>query len=417
VCIAKRKGVGGEYNPEDDLNTMRKKGLFVNEFSVADAKRAGVWGGTGSTPEKKKYSVWYKHPKRMLKMRARAFTLRDGWSDILKGMHSAEEMIGETITLKQNDMGGYEATADDTETIDLSGERDTSLYTKSTPAPVDHEKVRAEKTETKPDEEKSEPEADPEPFGERMSEQQLWELIEKKVAEVGVKSAESLAMIRRYLYHCADVLIDKEGMENAEAVHRAMVHAVNETPAVFVTHATTWNNNTESGDPTGDERTGKGNPAHNGPPEGQNMAGKPQIDWDPTTEPLMQRYVGPKAEIVKSVAEKMGIPTENRMPKEVHADILAASVEPPEDTEPAEQPPEEKAEEKPANAPASKTKPEPSAIDKATQMKALNPARWDAIVRSHMKAGSLPGTFIATWSADQLASIVAEFEGVDAGKF
>lgn len=92
VCIAKRKGVGFDYDPNDDLDTMRKKGIFVNEFSVADAKLAGLWGGVGADDFKKKKSPWYRFPKRQLKMRARSLTLRDGWQDALKGMASGDEM-------------------------------------------------------------------------------------------------------------------------------------------------------------------------------------------------------------------------------------------------------------------------------------------------------------------------------------
>ena len=94
ICIAKRSGVGfGEYSPDDDLDTMRRKGFFVNEYSVDDAKRAGLWGGKGKEQWQKEQSPWFTNPKRMLKMRARSFTLRDGWPDILKGMHSVEEMM------------------------------------------------------------------------------------------------------------------------------------------------------------------------------------------------------------------------------------------------------------------------------------------------------------------------------------
>lgn len=59
-----------------------------SEFSVADAKKAGLWGKIGT---------WSTHPKRMLMYKARAFALRDLFSDILKGLHSVEEMEGETI--------------------------------------------------------------------------------------------------------------------------------------------------------------------------------------------------------------------------------------------------------------------------------------------------------------------------------
>ena len=52
-------------------------------FSVADAKKAGLWNKEGT---------WQKYPKRLLKFRARGFNLRDGWADIMKGMKSVEEV-------------------------------------------------------------------------------------------------------------------------------------------------------------------------------------------------------------------------------------------------------------------------------------------------------------------------------------
>jgi hypothetical protein len=108
VCIAKRIGMGSEYVPEDPLDLMQRKGLFVNTFSIADAKRAGLWGGTGKEEWQKKASAWYKYPKRMLKMRARGLTLRDGWPDVLKGMHAKEELQGDFEDLRQNAKGQYE---------------------------------------------------------------------------------------------------------------------------------------------------------------------------------------------------------------------------------------------------------------------------------------------------------------------
>ena len=51
-------------------------------FSVADAKRAGLWGKSGP---------WQQYPLRMLQLRARAFALRDVYADVLKGLHVAEE--------------------------------------------------------------------------------------------------------------------------------------------------------------------------------------------------------------------------------------------------------------------------------------------------------------------------------------
>lgn len=66
VCVSKRKG----------------QQESIEKFSVADAKLAGLWGKEGT---------WKKYPKRMLKFRARGFSLRDTWTDIMKGFPTAEE--------------------------------------------------------------------------------------------------------------------------------------------------------------------------------------------------------------------------------------------------------------------------------------------------------------------------------------
>jgi hypothetical protein len=51
-------------------------------FSVADARRAGLWDKAGP---------WKQYPDRMMQMRARGFALRDAFPDVLKGLQSAEE--------------------------------------------------------------------------------------------------------------------------------------------------------------------------------------------------------------------------------------------------------------------------------------------------------------------------------------
>jgi len=64
----------------------KRKGIpepFVREFSLADAKKAGLLNKKGP---------WSDYTPRMLQMRARAFGLRDGWADILKGMGIREEI-------------------------------------------------------------------------------------------------------------------------------------------------------------------------------------------------------------------------------------------------------------------------------------------------------------------------------------
>jgi hypothetical protein len=54
----------------------------VRTFSVADAKKAGLWGKQGP---------WQQYPDRMLQMRARGFALRDSFPDVLRGLITAEE--------------------------------------------------------------------------------------------------------------------------------------------------------------------------------------------------------------------------------------------------------------------------------------------------------------------------------------
>ncbi len=54
-----------------------------SRFTVADAKRAGLWGKQGP---------WSQYPARMMKFRARGFLLRDEFGDVLKGVKSVEEL-------------------------------------------------------------------------------------------------------------------------------------------------------------------------------------------------------------------------------------------------------------------------------------------------------------------------------------
>jgi hypothetical protein len=53
------------------------------EYSVKDAQKAKLWNGK---------DTWVKYPWRMLQMRARAFALRDGFADVLKGLSVREEV-------------------------------------------------------------------------------------------------------------------------------------------------------------------------------------------------------------------------------------------------------------------------------------------------------------------------------------
>lgn len=60
-----------------------KKTPIVRTFSMADAKKAGLAGKQGP---------WQQYPSRMRQMRARSWAMRDGFADVLKGLHIAEEV-------------------------------------------------------------------------------------------------------------------------------------------------------------------------------------------------------------------------------------------------------------------------------------------------------------------------------------
>ena len=76
-CTVKRKNEEEEY-------TIR--------FSKEDAKKANLLGKPGP---------WTQYPQRMMQMRARAFALRDKFSDVLKGLSIAEEVQDYVIETKE----------------------------------------------------------------------------------------------------------------------------------------------------------------------------------------------------------------------------------------------------------------------------------------------------------------------------
>ena len=85
VCEYVRERVDGEGDAMVATCEAKRRGYpdaNVTKFSVADAKKAGLWGKSGP---------WTQYPKRMLQLRARGFALRDAFPDVLKGLVTAEE--------------------------------------------------------------------------------------------------------------------------------------------------------------------------------------------------------------------------------------------------------------------------------------------------------------------------------------
>ena len=74
---------GDDYGFKCTAKRRDNGSAFSNTFTVSHAKRAGLWGKQGP---------WTQYPDRMLKMRARSFTLRDAFPDVLRGIGVAEEV-------------------------------------------------------------------------------------------------------------------------------------------------------------------------------------------------------------------------------------------------------------------------------------------------------------------------------------
>ena len=85
VCEYVRERVDGDGDAMVATCEAKRRGYpdaNVTKFTVADAKKAGLWGKAGP---------WTQYPKRMLQLRARGFALRDAFPDVLKGLVTAEE--------------------------------------------------------------------------------------------------------------------------------------------------------------------------------------------------------------------------------------------------------------------------------------------------------------------------------------
>lgn len=98
LAIVRRFGVKVSERIEGDGDAMKAVCIVTRSdtgetiergFSVDDAKAAKLWGKTGRDG---KPTPWVTYPKRMLQMRARAWALRDGCADMLRGMKMAEEV-------------------------------------------------------------------------------------------------------------------------------------------------------------------------------------------------------------------------------------------------------------------------------------------------------------------------------------
>lgn len=84
ACAGVREGIDGEGEARFGWCEVTRRGEQPQRrtFSVADAKKAGLWGKGGP---------WQNYPDRMLQLRARGFAIRDVFPDALRGVITAEE--------------------------------------------------------------------------------------------------------------------------------------------------------------------------------------------------------------------------------------------------------------------------------------------------------------------------------------
>jgi len=85
VCEYVREYVEGDGDNLVAVCEAKRRGYpapTVVRFSVADAKKASLWGKSGP---------WQQYPTRMLALRARGFALRNAFADALRGLITAEE--------------------------------------------------------------------------------------------------------------------------------------------------------------------------------------------------------------------------------------------------------------------------------------------------------------------------------------
>lgn len=87
------RGSGDDMTAVCQVRRLPDGKVCIREFSVAKAKKAGLWGT----------ATWAKYPERMLQMRARAFALRDTFADILRGFKCQEELYGDALTVESSE--------------------------------------------------------------------------------------------------------------------------------------------------------------------------------------------------------------------------------------------------------------------------------------------------------------------------
>jgi hypothetical protein len=98
LCEYVREWIDGDGEKRIAYCETRRKGEpfpVTRSFSVDEAKKARLWGKSGP---------WTQFDARMLQMRARGFTLRDVYADVLGGLYLREEVDEDMIEARRAPM-------------------------------------------------------------------------------------------------------------------------------------------------------------------------------------------------------------------------------------------------------------------------------------------------------------------------
>lgn len=113
---------GDDFTAHCRLGRITANGVSVHEyeFSIGDAKTAGLWNKRGRDGQP---TPWVTYPKRMLRFRARNTGLRDTFTDLLKGFKPVEEVLDyDDVEYREADDADG-AKSYDTTVSDASGEK------------------------------------------------------------------------------------------------------------------------------------------------------------------------------------------------------------------------------------------------------------------------------------------------------
>ncbi len=129
---SKLTGYPDSYGWEITSLRAGQKEPIVRAFTVAEAKLAKLWGNEKKDP-------WLKYPSQMLRNRAATFNARVNFPDVLKGLHTVEEMRDVEQPAPESGQGSASLTERLKETLPVIGPTEEAKFEDVQPTPVYNE--------------------------------------------------------------------------------------------------------------------------------------------------------------------------------------------------------------------------------------------------------------------------------------